>query len=95
MAISKEKLRQLIDDLKKAIRPPLQYPEKGISSIITFRQPKTAALFFDRVWNFSKIPETIQFYCSTYLEDTFYFGANIPWMRKEFKGTKEMEDIFI
>jgi hypothetical protein len=92
--ISKDNLKITVDKLIEAIRPPEQHPQEGISSIITFRQPKTAALFFDKVWNFSKIPETIQLYCGTFLEDTFFFGANIPWIRKEFKGTEETEVIF-
>lgn len=61
---------------------PLNLPDKAENAVICVRNPKTAALLFDRVWSFrGDLPAEIRLYGETDLEDILLYSIALNYPR--------------
>ena len=67
-----KKIKKILGRREPALVPSITTLEPGRSAVIALRNPKVASLFFDRIWTYGKVPESIQLYYGSKVEKSLH-----------------------
>src|SRR5215510_14274096 len=80
------------EELIAAVTPPTGLPEPGESAVIALRYPMVASLFFDRVWSFGKLPQSVQLYSGQELEQQLHLWITLKLQIDRFAASEVVDE---